>query len=702
MGRHKWIIILSILMVFCTATVFADNNDWIKVEMNGEKVDVRQVEILLDGQALQSEVPSFIHIDRTLVPVRFVSERYGAKVDWDQSTKTATVLHENNEIKLIIDSPMASFNGEVKVLDKNSIPRLASFDGEYAYTMVPFAFITEMLGYEDWGYDELSKAPYINSKPLDNKNEEDTEEDDKGSELLSTITNISIDKGSTDKNKVVINSTSKIKYTTEVISKDNKLIVDIENSVLNIKGAGDKPGSISLKDDNFTKLEYSQYSSKPDIVRVVITMTDDLDYDIVSSDDNTRNVISFVNKIEDFRIEDINDKDLILIEGTDNIEYNVMRLSNPERIVIDILDASLSYGTYHEFDYELGFIKGIRVSQFQGDNNYSSLDRIVRVVVDIKEGTSNPLVKIDNMDNNLVIYPEKSLWENMSYEVDGKDRILTIKNISSSKYSIENYSDKKILELRMPSSSTELDEGNIFIKDGLIDDVEVKKDRKETVIQIKYKKSIIFENLSSKNDKDIVLKINRNLDVKPSDRLIVIDPGHGGTDPGAKSVTGKYEKDLNFSVSNILSENLKDMGYNVLLTRDTDTFVDLYERARIANNNNADIFISIHGNSLGGNSSINGLEVYYWPANKSDIKEEDQYPLAKSIFDEMIKSTGAVSRGVKTNSYVVVRETKMPAVLIETGFISNPHEESLLFTEEYQNKMVEGIIKGIENYFEMY
>ncbi len=431
-------------------------------------------------------------------------------------------------------------------------------------------------------------------------------------------------------------------------------------------------------------------------------MTDKLDYDIVASEDNTKNVISFVNKIEDFRIENINDKDLILIEGNDNIEYNVMRLNNPERIVIDILDASLSNGTYHEFDYELGFIKGIRVSQFQADNNYSSLDRIVRVVVDIREGTSNPLLKIDNMDKNLVIYPEKSLWENMSYEVDGKDRILTIEDINSSKYSIENYPDRKILELRMPSNSTELDEGHIFIKDGLIDEVEVAKDGKETVVQIKYRKSIIFETLSSKKDKDLVLKINRNLDVKPSDRLIVIDPGHGGTDPGSKSVTGKYEKDLNFSVSNILSEGLKDKGYNVLLTRDTDVFVDLYERARIANDSNADIFVSIHGNSIGGNSSINGIEVYYWPANKSEIKEEDQYPLAKSIFDEMMKATGAVSRGVKTNSYVVVRETKMPAVLIETGFISNPHEASLLYTEEYQNKIVEGIIKGIENYFEMY
>lgn len=702
MGKYKWIIILSILMIFSTITAFADNNSIIQVEMNGERVDVRRVAVLLDGQALESQVPSFIHIDRTLVPLRFVAESYGAEVGWEQSTKTATVSYEDSEISLKIDSPIANLNDEVKVLDKNSIPRLVTFSGEDARTMVPLAFISEMLGYEV-GYDEDNRVPYISSKNTPEEPiEEPVDETDHNSNLLTTITNISVDKGSTDKHKVVINSTNKIRYTSEILPGTNKLVIDIENAVLGIKGSGDKPGSVSLKDDNFTKLEYSQYSTKPDIVRVVITMTDELDYDIVPSQDNTRNVVSFVNKIEDFRIENINDKDLILIEGNDNIKYNVMRLNNPERIVIDMIDASLSHGTYHEFDYELGFIKGIRVSQFQADNNYSSMDRIVRVVVDIKDGVSNPLVKIDNMDNNLVIYPEKSLWEDMSYEADGKDRFLTIKDINSSKYLIENYPERKTLEIRVPSNSTELEEGNVYIRDGLIDEVEVVKERNETVIQVKYAKSIIFETISKNKDKNLMLKINRNLDVKPSDRLIVIDPGHGGTDPGATSITGKREKDLNFSVSNILSEGLQEKGYNVLLTRDTDTFVDLYERPRIANENNADIFISIHGNSLAGNNKINGIEVYYWPANKSEIKEEDQYPFAKSILDEMIKATGAVSRGVKTNSYVVIRESKMPAVLIETGFLSNPHEESLLYTKEYQNKMVEGIIKGVESYFEMY
>ena len=694
MRRYKLIFILSILMVFSTITVFAENGDNILISMNGEKVSAREVPVLLDGQALESEVPSLIYIDRTLVHLRFV-ESYGAEVSWEQSTKTATVTLEDTTVKLSIDSPFAYLNGEVIVLDNNSIPRLITFpkDEDNAWTMIPFAFVSQILGY-DVGYDEVNRVPYINTK-------QDIEDPDE-LDSLATITNIYIDKGSTDKQKIVIKSDGKIQYTSQVLPGTNKLVIDIKNAKLNVNSQGDKPRSISVNDDNFTKLDYSQYSYGPDVVRVVITMTDRLEYDIVPSTDEKTNVVSFVNKIDGFNIVNIDDQDLILIEGNDKIEYNVMRLKNPERIVIDIMDASLSYGTYHEFPFDLGFIKGVRVSQFLADNNYSSLDRIVRVVLDIKDGVLDPLVKIDNVDNDLIIYPEKNLWEDISYEINGKDRFLTINNEKLTQYVIQSYPEIKTLEIIIPSDLTELEEGHVYVKDGLIEEIEVIKDNMNTLIQVKYNKSIIFEILSKEIDTNIALLINRNLDVKPSERIIVIDPGHGGDDPGAISVTGRYEKDLNFSVANKVFQGLIEKGYNVLMTRDTDTNIGLYERARIANENFADLFISIHGNSFPDNRAVSGLEVYYMRADKSQIKIEDQYPFAKSIHDEIIKSTGALSRGIKTNPYVVIRETKMSAVLIESGFLSNPQEESLLYSDEYQNYLAEGIIKGIESYFEIY
>ena len=236
----------------------------------------------------------------------------------------------------------------------------------------------------------------------------------------------------------------------------------------------------------------------------------------------------------------------------------------------------------------------------------------------------------------------------------------------------------------------------------MIDEIQVVKDEIETRVFIKFRKSIEYVLLSRESDSKVSLMIMKDENVKTSDRLIVIDAGHGGKDPGATSINKRREKDLNLSVSLKLNDALKAQGYNTIMTRDTDEFIDLYERARIANDNYADVFVSIHGNSH-DNKSIAGIQVLYCPATQSEKKEIDQHPFAKIIMDELLKATGAVDKGIiQRPNLVVLRETKMPAVLVETGFLSNSAEENLLFTEEYQYKIVNAIIKGIEKYFEMY
>ncbi len=697
-GLKRGLILVLFLLVLGTSA-FAAKDGFIFVGMNGTDVRVRKVDVLLDGQALKSEIPSFIYIDRTLVPVRFVAENYGAEVGWEQRTKTATISYRDKKIELTIDSPIAILNGEPKVLDTNSVPKLVTFGGDDASTMVPLAFISEIFGYEI-GYDREREVPFINSGKTNT--DDDDDDDVVNRQGTNTIQEIYLEKGSTEGHKLIIKSSERLEYSTKVVKDSDELVIDIEDAKLNLSKTGDEPGLIKVTDEKIEWVEYSQYSIDPYTTRVVVKMKGELDYDIHEAKDKKTNVVSFVNKIGDIDIENIDGRKAIVIHGGANSKYNTMKLDNPKRIVVDLMDSVLEEGTDFAYDYELEFIKGIRGSQFSGDNNYKSVDRIVRVVLDVKDGDDRSDIKVDIQGDDLVIIPERSIWEHISYNVDGKNRTLNIENADRTDYSIVNYPDQKMFEITIPADSTELQDGAANLNDGLLDKIQVSRDRHEVTIQVKYKKSIEYELLSRERDYNIELSIRRNSNIKPADRLIVIDPGHGGTDPGASSITGKREKDLVISVSSKLNNSLREKGYNTLMTRDTDVFVDLYERARIANNNNGDIFISIHGNSFTNNKAIKGIEVYYWPKDKSKIKEEEQYPLAKSVFDELLKATGAASRGVKTNPYVVIRETKMPAILIETGFLTNPEEEKLLYTEEYQNKMVEGIVKGIENYFEIY
>lgn len=179
----------------------------------------------------------------------------------------------------------------------------------------------------------------------------------------------------------------------------------------------------------------------------------------------------------------------------------------------------------------------------------------------------------------------------------------------------------------------------------------------------------------------------------PSDgRLVAVDAGHGGDDPGAVGPSGLREKDVTLDVAWRLAARLLDVGARVGLTRDGDVYVDLYERARVANAWGADLFVSIHFNAS-TNRSVSGIETYYHP-NKPDSR-----PLAEAIQRELVAALGGPNRGVKTANFAVLRETAMPAVLVEANFISNPDVEAKLRTEEYRQRIADAIARGIQAYW---
>ncbi|MBW4829493.1 MAG: N-acetylmuramoyl-L-alanine amidase [Clostridiaceae bacterium] len=177
--------------------------------------------------------------------------------------------------------------------------------------------------------------------------------------------------------------------------------------------------------------------------------------------------------------------------------------------------------------------------------------------------------------------------------------------------------------------------------------------------------------------------------------IIVIDPGHGGEDPGTIGVNHSLEKDINLDISKRLYKKLKRKGYEVIITRDIDEYIDNNQRAKLANEEKAKIFISIHCNSVKNNSSANGVQILYYPSNKATNNEL----LAQTMLDEVLRNTGANSKGiVERKDLIVLNQTNMPAIVVECGFLSNEDEANLLGTHRYQRKIVNGIVKGLENY----
>ena len=185
---------------------------------------------------------------------------------------------------------------------------------------------------------------------------------------------------------------------------------------------------------------------------------------------------------------------------------------------------------------------------------------------------------------------------------------------------------------------------------------------------------------------------------------VVIDAGHGGKDSGAVSSVDSSvkEKDLTLQVTSRLGDLLRSKNYEVIETRTRDEYIGLAKRAEIANENQAEIFVSIHFNSS-NNGLASGIEILYAPEDKVKIKSHEQVHLARALNDELKKATGSTMRSMKKRpDLAVLRWTEMPAALCELGFVSSPKDMENITQDSYIEKLAQGVANGIERYVNNY
>lgn len=208
-----------------------------------------------------------------------------------------------------------------------------------------------------------------------------------------------------------------------------------------------------------------------------------------------------------------------------------------------------------------------------------------------------------------------------------------------------------------------------------------------------------------------VLISNKTISVfNNSSDIIVVDPGHGGIDGGSSS-NGLLEKDVNLQIGLKLSNALRDMGINVVMTRDSDVSLesksnlnssrynrDLHARKIIIDKNNAKAFVSIHMDAF-NDPSARGISVFYYSTSEESKKLATE--ICNNINETVIKGflkTDDVKARVSTGDYYLLRRSESPGVIIETGFITNPTDNKLIQTEEYQNIMSKAIAEGLVDY----
>lgn len=170
---------------------------------------------------------------------------------------------------------------------------------------------------------------------------------------------------------------------------------------------------------------------------------------------------------------------------------------------------------------------------------------------------------------------------------------------------------------------------------------------------------------------------------------VTVDPGHGGADPGCGEAGG-LEKDIVLPISTKLKQLLEQAGVTVVMTRTTDESVSLDDRAIIANNAASDLFVSIHCNSYEG--AARGMDCYYHKNDSAKL-------LAQAILDRA-SELGIVTRQVQKNNYQVLWDTDMPAVLVETGFLTDPEDRAALLDPKHQDKVAQAIARAVLDYLD--
>ncbi len=676
------IVIVLVIMVGFIPQSYADYEpDHINVLIDGKQVKVKEINAVINGQPINSDVPPILYNERTLVPVRFVAEHLNAEIGWDQEKYEASIKTNDCDIVIKINSLEVTINGQAQKMPYNVPAKLVTINNT-SRTMVPLRFVSEALGFDvDW--EDETWTGIINFKKQE-------------------INNVSVINTEEHLPKIVLDTTGIVSHNEIYLEQPYRLVIDIPRTTLNISDEQIENSMLFELEVNkypIKEIRASQFSKSPDVTRVVVELDRYVGYEVNYDDSNKKLEVSFVNKINEIAFEEIKGRKAIVIKNTNIPEYNILRLSNPDRVVLDLMDSYLLNQKFN-YEFETDFISKVRTSQFKPDSLYNNEDKIVRIVFDIKEMNPKPNFNVHVVDNDLVVYIDYNRVENMKYNLNNEVAMIQFNAKTKTSYNTQYDEIKNIYTIKIPKSKINLDDGMTLINDNIVRYILIEESGDYKNISIKLRHEMICRLLSESNDSEISVSfVDKALG--RAQKTIVIDAGHGGKDPGAISPYTKVkEKDLNLNVALKLDERLRKLGFNTKLIRDSDRYVGLYERANIANDSDGELFISIHFNAA-DNTNINGLQTLYCPSYNSDVKQEDQYPFAEAMHKQLLKELGLDDKRIERRpKLVVTRETKMPAVLVELGFLTNREEENRVTQDKFINDAAQSLANGVIKYLE--
>lgn len=694
----KTILVFIVLIMLSSITygnryAEIDSVDLINSVTN-ERVSYRPVNFILKGQDVVTDVPGILDgRGRVLVPIRFF-EMIGATIDWNAQTQTAVINYQNQRVEITINDPYGVVNG-IKQELPNRVPAyiMSLPDETTGRTLVPVRFIAESLGLDvDW--DDEAYTVAVNAK----------EQDITGMDFkfrlkfpeirfkttgYVDINKYSIDGGFDLKEKMIFSIPNanliNDSFESDWITKRNGMIYYNTTSLFGIEN-----------------LVLSQEQSNIKSVTIEMNLNKKKGFNTFYDDSTNELVIQLVNSVDKVYTDNLyNSKALIIETEEDQPAFNYN--PNENQIIIDVVDSNLNVNPDDKtvVSVNSGGILDYTYYQLNTSSGtpYESEDKVTRIEMNLTSDKSVDDVYVEEIDNKIFAYVSGNPLKGFEYaKTTNAESMLGIQFKEKGKYDLSYDEKSNILEISFLRDLVDIDELKLDIDDQIVKEIDISKSFDQYIIRIALENKVEPNKKSGSDimgqDINLAFKNTQIINSKYADRLIVIDPGHGGRDPGAIGTSTKTtESELVLKAGLMLQKQLEAKGFRTYITRDDDRYVDLYQRPNIANKLGADLFVSIHINAF-SKASAQGIEVLY-----AEDPLRDNYGFAKIMQENLLIYLNRVDRGVVNRPrLVVLKNTMMPAVLAELGFLTNPEEEQLLINDEYLEKAANAMYKSIIDY----
>lgn len=723
-----FLLVNMILVGVYTAPFAEEYRDKFYIEYGGQvyHYSSKLVSLVIDGKPIKTgEMPAVIINDSTLVPVRevFESDSINAKVVWNGTKQEVNITYKDKVIVLKIGSKIATVNGKQIELD---VPAdlIRDMSQTNPKTMVPLRFISEKLGYQvQW--DQQTYTANI-STPTPDSSEQVTGENSAQAKMpLPTAllynpivwNSISSDQPITtvpttieDQNNPEVKVTS-VKYDeakgnfnivasgpiSSVVTSTlpGKYIVDIHGANYGLDSGSTYKCTY---DHNPVVLSVRSSQQDPDaagnkVLRIVFDLINSTaNYEMLMSQD--RKTLSFHMVEGNLQYVSLGQNevgDYIELKGNFSADLKVFRLSNPNRIVLDLPSTFTQLGYKEQADTKGQYIKSIRTNQFDTTT--------ARVVVETDGQPDYTITKIDSQ-TILVQFLEPS-YDNINYQNEEHPTI-TLEGANEIPLELITYEDQyynKKYIIHLPGDYESIfGKGGIQVDDSHISSIEIQKNTITGYTDLVINENDINVFRIESDSNNVYIKAYKPKEVYS--KILLLDFGHGGKDPGAVGIGGLKEKNLNLTIGLLTKAYLDaDPSIKVYYTRTGDTYPELKDRTDLANAVEADFFISIHNNAMA--SSYTGTETLYRKdTNRPGLNSSE---LAQIMHRHVLEALGLPNRGLKPrDDLFVLNKTNMPAVILEEGFVTSPIDMIKLTDPIFQDKIARGIYEGIVETFAEY